>query len=80
MAVHMNVDVTLDCRGDLCPIPVIRVRRALDGMQPKQILEVLATDPACEDDFPAFSRNTGHELLEFIEEDGVFRSFFRKAG
>lgn len=73
-----TADHVLDCRGALCPMPVIRLRQALDEMTDGQVIKVLATDPASVEDMPAFARNTGHELLESGSAGGVYEYFFRK--
>jgi tRNA 2-thiouridine synthesizing protein A len=71
-------DRILDCRGTLCPMPVIRLRQTLDAMEPGQVVRVLATDPASTGDMPAFARNTGHELLHASADNGIFEYLFRK--
>ncbi|MBI4494397.1 MAG: sulfurtransferase TusA family protein [Chloroflexi bacterium] len=76
----MPVDRTLDCRGTLCPVPIIQARQALDALAPGQVLQVLATDLGSKADFPAFARHTGHELLAAREQDGTFIYYLRKAG
>ncbi len=63
MITQLKEDQILDCRRTLCPVPVIRTKHAMDDLQPGQVLKVIATDPGSWADFPAFSRNTGHELL-----------------
>lgn len=74
------VDRTLDCSGSLCPMPVIRARKAIDELEPGQVLEVVATDPGARGDFPAFAKNTGHTLLGLEEEGPVIKVYLRKAG
>lgn len=74
----LNADHILDCRGTLCPMPVIRLREELDKIAAGSVIKVLATDPASVQDMPAFARNTGHELLESGKEGNVFQYFFRK--
>ena len=60
---------TLDVTGLLCPIPVLRTRRILDGMKPGEMLVVKASDPASVQDMPAFCKITGHTLrMARIEE------------
>jgi len=48
-------------------------------LKPGEILEILATDPSTVSNFQAFTRSTGHELLEWTEEGGVFRLLVRKS-
>jgi tRNA 2-thiouridine synthesizing protein A len=78
MTTQPTADHELDCRGTLCPMPVIRLREAIDKIEAGAVIHVLATDPASVNDMPAFARNTGHELLSASSRDGVFEYFFRK--
>jgi len=73
---------TLDTKGSLCPIPVIKTSKAIKEIAVGQILEVLATDPASRPDFQAWSKLTGHRLLSFNEEEGppkVYRFLIQRA-
>jgi len=56
----LSVDHFLDCRGTLCPMPIIRLRQEIDKIAVGKVIKVLATDPASVQDMPAFARNTGH--------------------
>ena len=69
----------IDATGLLCPLPVLRVQKALRGMAPGEVVEVLATDTASVNEFPAFSQQTGNVLLEADETGGRFRFLLRKA-
>jgi tRNA 2-thiouridine synthesizing protein A len=73
-------DTVLDTRGLKCPLPVLRARKAMQGVAPGGVLRVLATDPGTVRDFQAFCVATGHELLDHGEEDGELRFRIRKAG
>ena len=75
-----TADQVLDCRGTLCPMPIIRLRQCLDGIEAGQVVQVLATDPASVQDMPAFARNTGHELLGSSAFGNVYEFYFRKIG
>lgn len=62
----------VDTKGLKCPLPVIRVKKAITGIDIGQIIEVEATDPGSMADFKAWARATGHELLAAEEQDQVF--------
>ena len=64
---------TLDTKGLNCPMPILKVKKAIKDMNAGETLEVFATDPGAVRDFEAFSRATGNALIESDEEDGVFR-------
>lgn len=56
-------DQELDARGLLCPLPVLKARKRLQGMASGQVLRVLATDPAAVVDVPHFCAEAGHAYL-----------------
>jgi tRNA 2-thiouridine synthesizing protein A len=72
-------DVRLDCLGLFCPIPVLKTREAMKGLQPGQVLEMVSDDPGSEADMKSWSVRTGHELLEIDKNGAVFRFLLRKA-
>ena len=61
----------LDLRGLICPLPVLRARKALMAMESGQLLRISCTDPAAASDFPAFCRSAAHELIETGSEFGA---------
>lgn len=72
---------TLDAVGLLCPLPVLKARKVLAGLEAGAVLEVLASDPAAAEDFAAFCRTTGHRLVgESLAAGGVRRFLIEKAG
>mgnify|MGYP001819585046 CR=1 FL=1 len=72
-------DKSLDARNLNCPLPILKTKRALDGVEIGGTLEVLATDPGSPDDFVAFADSTGHTLLEQSSDAaGVFRFVLRR--
>jgi len=80
MKLKMGIDtvkpsLTLDARGDMCPLPVMKTSKAIQQVEVGQILEVLATDPASKPDLEAWSRMTGHKIIAFQEESGSPRIF-----
>ncbi len=78
MAIGYTVDQRLDCKGLNCPLPVIKTKKSLEKMAVGQVLEMVATDPGSKSDMVAWSKSTGHELLETKEEPGLFTFYVRK--
>jgi tRNA 2-thiouridine synthesizing protein A len=75
----MQPDSTLDATGLLCPLPVLKARRALKSVPAGGVLEVLATDPGAIKDFEHFCQTTGCTLLEAGEQPGgILRFLLRK--
>ncbi|MCB0101966.1 MAG: sulfurtransferase TusA family protein [Anaerolineales bacterium] len=72
-------DQLLDCTGMLCPMPIVKTKKAMNDLQSGQVLKMIATDAGSPPDIAAWSRQTGNELLSSIEEDGKFVFFLKKA-
>lgn len=69
----------LDARGLRCPLPVLKARKRLSGLEPGQILRLLADDPAAPIDVMHFCAEQGHELVrERDGENGAFIFDIRK--
>ena len=71
-------DEVLDCSGLACPMPIIKTRKAIDGMQVGQVLKMISTDPGSVSDMDAWTRKTGHELLASEQEDGKHIFYVKK--
>ena len=71
-------DTLLDVQGLSCPLPVLKANKVLRGLPGGARLVVMATDPASVKDFRAFAAETGHALVAFSEEKGVFRFTLKK--
>ena len=80
MTETFHADTTLDCSGLFCPMPVVKTNKAIQNMTSGQILKMTATDPGSIPDMEAWSRETGHELLQSQEENGTFIFFVKKSG
>ena len=75
----MDADVELDCRGMLCPLPIIRLANHLGDLAVGQSLGVVAEDPAARPDVAAWCRLRGQEYLgEDLADDGVPRFVVRR--
>jgi tRNA 2-thiouridine synthesizing protein A/cysteine desulfurase len=71
----------LDCRGLVCPAPIIELARHIGDVEPGELLGVVATDAAARIDVAAWCRMTGHEYVgEEPTADGVPRYVVRRSG
>ncbi|HEY0675391.1 MAG TPA: sulfurtransferase TusA family protein [Immundisolibacter sp.] len=68
----------LDTSGLLCPLPVLKARRALNTMHSGQCLRVIATDAKAPGDFAAFCEQSGDLLLEASQDGERFRIVVQK--
>lgn len=69
----------LDAKGLICPLPVLRAKKAMKEVPVGGTLQVLATDRGSVKDFEAFCQATGHELAHAKEADGVFDFLIRRS-
>lgn len=74
-----DFDQELDASGLNCPLPILRAKKTLAGMDAGQVLRIVATDPGSVKDFEAFAKQTGNELLDSGEESGKFVFRIKKA-
>lgn len=77
MAVN-QIAATVDARGLSCPMPIVRTAMAVKPLPSGALVEVLTTDPGSQKDFVAWSRSTGHELIEQSADGLVYRFVIRR--
>ncbi|MFB0564430.1 MAG: sulfurtransferase TusA family protein [Candidatus Aminicenantaceae bacterium] len=75
----MKADVTLDCFGLLCPMPIIHTAKKLKELQVGQVLEVLSTDEGIKEDMTAWCKATGNEFLGVEEKEGEYKVYVKKS-
>jgi TusA-related sulfurtransferase len=69
----------LDCRGQVCPAPIIELARRIRDVPLGGLVGVTADDAAARYDVPAWCRMTGHEYAgEETAADGVPRYVVRR--
>jgi TusA-related sulfurtransferase len=79
MSEDINVSETLDVKGENCPMPVVKTKQAIDGLDVGDVLEVVATDSGSMSDIQGWADTTeGVELLDQEEGDGVYKHYVKK--
>lgn len=73
-----HVDRELDVRGLVCPLPILRTKKALSEMSTGQIIKISATDPGSVIDFQVFAEQTANDLLSFTESIDEFVFYLKK--
>lgn len=74
----MEFDKEVDARNLNCPLPILRCKKGLSDMEAEKTLKIMATDPGSVKDFEAFCKQTGHELLQLDEADGIYTFYIKK--
>ena len=71
--------LTLDFKGLLCPMPVVKIAQAMKQVQIGDMVEAVATDPGVMADIPAWARTSGNELVSIQKQDKVFKFVVKRA-
>jgi tRNA 2-thiouridine synthesizing protein A len=75
----ITANLTLDASGLSCPLPIIKTKKAVDGMKIGEVLKMISTDPGSVSDVKAWAGKTGQELLGHEETGGKYVFFIKKA-
>lgn len=75
----MNFDQELDARGLACPMPIVKTKKALNGLTSGQILKVVSTDAGSLADMESFATQTGNTLVSTQETGKEYVFFLRKS-
>ncbi len=67
----MSQTLTIDARGHRCPVPTLRLRRALEATPGADRAVLLATDPMARIDAPYLMTELGGRVIDIVEADGV---------
>jgi tRNA 2-thiouridine synthesizing protein A len=68
----------VDARGLNCPLPILKIKKALSAVGDGEVVRLLATDPGSVKDIQAFCSQTGNELVDSDEADGDYRFLVKK--
>lgn len=75
----VTVVSTVDAVGMFCPIPIVKMKLAIEKLQSGQVVEVLADDPGFESDVASWCRETKNTLL-LLEKtpENIFTAYIEK--
>ncbi len=79
MTEQVVADRTLDCKGLLCPMPIVKLSKAVKEMSADEVVLMEATDPGAVPDVAAWSKQTGNPIVAQDRDGGVMRFWIRKA-
>ena len=72
----MNIADEIDATGLLCPLPVLKLRKRIKGINKGQVIKIFTDDPAAELDIPHFCNETNNKILKKAQEKGQTRFTF----
>ncbi len=71
-------DITVDVCGEVCPMPVLKTKKALEGMKPGEVLEVIVDYPPSRENVQRFATSEGNEILGVEEEGNKIKILVKK--
>ena len=71
-------EISVDCIGKHCPLPLVETRKALKQASPGDVIEVTGTHPSSRKEIPMAVKALGLELLDVQEKDGVWKIRIKK--
>ena len=74
----VKADVQLDAKGLACPMPIVKTKKAMNGLEEGQILEVQATDKGSTADLAAWAKAVGHQYIGTSEVGEILYHYLRK--
>lgn len=63
----MEYDLEVDASGLLCPLPLLRLKKALQEVHSGAVLKMIVTDPAAHLDFGVYLEQSGHLMLNLVK-------------
>ena len=75
---EISVDRVLDSIGELCPMPIAFMAKAMRQMKSGQVLEIRADDEGAHADIPAWCEQTGNDFLREEDAGDYFKYFVKK--
>lgn len=70
--------LSVDACGLQCPGPIMKLKQAIDKMQPGETIEVKATDPGFPSDAKAWCKSTGNAFLSETCQNGCHTIIIKK--
>lgn len=75
----MEFHTFVDAKGLACPMPVVKAKKAIEGLQPGQIMLLETADRGSLKDFQGWVNRTLHKMLKVEEEEGLIRFWVERA-
>ena len=74
----MRADHFIDAKGQMCPMPILTLKKAWKDVAVGQVVAIAATDQGARRDIPSWAEATGNTLLSMSEEQGVLTFYIQK--
>ena len=74
----MQKDESLDCKGLMCPMPIVKLAKKMKELPVGKVLEMISDDIGSKEDVPAWCKRTNNQLVEMKEDKGVFYYYIKR--
>ncbi len=71
-------DFLVDTKGQICPQPLIALKKAINKLSSGQILKLITTDPICPDNVDSWCEVTGNKLLRVDKDEDIIYIYVQK--
>jgi tRNA 2-thiouridine synthesizing protein A len=78
MTDDIKVDLELDLKKLLCPLPMVRVSQNIRKVPVGGVIRAVATDPGSLADIPSWARTTGNEVIKTERNEGEFVFYVKR--
>ena len=74
----VTVNNRLDCIGDTCPRPQLKLKKSIKGMESGEIVEVLINNPPSLETLPALCPEIETTHLDALKEPNLWKLYIQK--
>jgi TusA-related sulfurtransferase len=75
---EIKADTVVDVIGEICPIPLIEMRKAMNKSRPGEIVEIMGTHDSSKEEIPMAVESAGSEIVKIFEDEGIWHILIRK--
>jgi tRNA 2-thiouridine synthesizing protein A len=74
----IEFSLEVDASGLLCPLPLLRLKKALTEIASGDVVKVIATDPAAHLDIGVYTDQTGHQIIKLVKQSQTQIFYIKK--
>lgn len=74
----IEFSLEVDASGLLCPLPLLRLKKALTEIASGEVVKLIATDPAAHLDIGVYTDQTGHQIIEWTKQSPAQIFYIKK--
>ncbi|MEN9596892.1 MAG: Sulfurtransferase tusA [Pseudomonadota bacterium] len=75
----INFTLEVDAINLNCPMPLLKLKKALNSLNPSDVVKISVTDAAAHLDFGVFCQQAAHEIMTITKYENIQTFYIRKA-